>query len=317
MILNNVTIISRIDFNNITGLKEITQIVATPLPSGGFLLTWSMFSPETMYDVYAQIFNSQGNPLGKHFRVNDYTKDDQRRSVVKTIGNSVVISWQSYLQDGSGWGIFSNVYTLNVSKLFVVDDIKSVIVNQDQEKTQPIRKYFGDYNVDLSLSFYPTLVDGLDLPGWINYNGSDLIFDGYYATNAKLNIIASNSISNTSTTVTIIVNPKPLIIGGINWKWVFADQEKEYHLSNIFSDDEHNLTYEITCEYSSPRCEKMFDIKGNLLYAKFNGIGKLKVFIIAKDKFKAFNTYSFQVTVFPNQFIMIFLLILLLWSFLE
>jgi hypothetical protein len=54
---------------------------------------------------------AQGNPLGPEFRINTYTTGGQILSAVASdsSGNFVVV-WESYIQDGSDWGVFGQRY---------------------------------------------------------------------------------------------------------------------------------------------------------------------------------------------------------------
>jgi hypothetical protein len=50
-------------------------------------------------------------PLTSDIQVNGYTQDDQTLpSVASDAAGNVVIVWQSWGQDGDGWGVFANRY---------------------------------------------------------------------------------------------------------------------------------------------------------------------------------------------------------------
>jgi hypothetical protein len=54
---------------------------------------------------------SGSNPLTSEIQVNGYTQDDQTLpSVASDAAGNVVIVWQSWGQDGDGWGVFANRY---------------------------------------------------------------------------------------------------------------------------------------------------------------------------------------------------------------
>ncbi len=76
---------------------------------GRFIIVWdSKIDPDiNERDIFAQRYDSAGGPLGDEFQVNTYMADDQKRPSVAMGQNSkFVMAWQSYGQDGSGYGIF-------------------------------------------------------------------------------------------------------------------------------------------------------------------------------------------------------------------
>jgi hypothetical protein len=54
----------------------------------------------------------QGDPLGPEFRVNTFTNGKQYLPAVTADGSNgtFVVVWESFLQDGSGWGVFGQRY---------------------------------------------------------------------------------------------------------------------------------------------------------------------------------------------------------------
>lgn len=93
-----------------------TQVQASPSvafdSSGNFVVVWnSNLQDGSLPGIYAQRFGGSGGPLGSEFRVNTYTTGDQRlSSVACDASGGFVVSWTSYLQDGSGWGVFGQRY---------------------------------------------------------------------------------------------------------------------------------------------------------------------------------------------------------------
>lgn len=58
-------------------------------------------------DIFAQRYDSLGEPLGDGFQVNTYIEGDQKRPTVAMGQNrKFVMAWQSFGQDGSGYGVF-------------------------------------------------------------------------------------------------------------------------------------------------------------------------------------------------------------------
>ena len=78
---------------------------------GRFIIVWdSKIDPNiNERDIFAQRYDIAGGPLGDEFQVNTYITDDQKRpSVAIGQNRNYVMAWQSYGQDGSGYGIFGN-----------------------------------------------------------------------------------------------------------------------------------------------------------------------------------------------------------------
>jgi len=63
------------------------------------------------YGVYGQRYDSAGNRVGNEFQVNTYTTSDQEfPSVAGVSDGGFVVTWQSYLQDGSSFGVYGQRY---------------------------------------------------------------------------------------------------------------------------------------------------------------------------------------------------------------
>ena len=77
---------------------------------GDFVITWE--SPDGSSDgVYAQRYNAAGVAVGSEFRVNTTTASDQGRSAVAMDADGdFVITWESFVQDGSADGIYAQRY---------------------------------------------------------------------------------------------------------------------------------------------------------------------------------------------------------------
>ena len=74
-----------------------------------FIVVWnSKIDPDiNERDIFAQRFDSSGRTIGDEFQVNIYIEADQKRpAVAMRKGPNFVATWQSYGQDGSGYGVF-------------------------------------------------------------------------------------------------------------------------------------------------------------------------------------------------------------------
>jgi hypothetical protein len=84
----------------------------TGLNDGGFFVSWSSYLQDGSYDgVYAQIYNADGTIRVGEFQVNTNTFESQASPSITSLNDGgFVVSWQSYLQDGSGFGIYTQIY---------------------------------------------------------------------------------------------------------------------------------------------------------------------------------------------------------------
>jgi hypothetical protein len=60
--------------------------------------------------IFGQRYTAAGSPAGPEFRANTYTLGNQSAPEVNVSGASMVVLWQSELQDGSAAGIYSQKY---------------------------------------------------------------------------------------------------------------------------------------------------------------------------------------------------------------
>ncbi len=80
------------------------------LADGGYVVAWS--SPDgSGYGIYTQRYHADGTPFGGETLVNTTIADHQLYSATAGLaGGGYVITWMSYGQDGSEWGIYSQRY---------------------------------------------------------------------------------------------------------------------------------------------------------------------------------------------------------------
>ena len=91
---------------------QINPSIAS-LSNDNYIVTWHSYNQDKSENgVYGQILDSSGNKIGIEFKVNAYTNSNQESnpSVALLINTNFVIVWQSNIQDGSGYGIFGNIY---------------------------------------------------------------------------------------------------------------------------------------------------------------------------------------------------------------
>jgi hypothetical protein len=78
-------------------------------PAGDFVVVWESAGQDgSHYGIFGRRFDSTGGALGAEFQINAHTSNAQRRPVVATSPDGgFVVAWQSYLQDGSNYGVFA------------------------------------------------------------------------------------------------------------------------------------------------------------------------------------------------------------------
>lgn len=86
--------------------------------TGDFVITWmSNLQDGELYGIYAQRFNKDGTKAGNEFLVNSYTFDEQRYpDIAMNAKGDFVITWESRVQDGAGYGIFAQSYNADGTK---------------------------------------------------------------------------------------------------------------------------------------------------------------------------------------------------------
>lgn len=81
--------------------------------SGAFVVVWEsrVQDPDGSRGIVARRFEPSGQPIGEEIAVNTYATGRQvRTEVAATPGGAFVVVWDSYLQDGSSYGVFARVF---------------------------------------------------------------------------------------------------------------------------------------------------------------------------------------------------------------
>ena len=83
------------------------------LQDGSFVITWySTDQDGSGHGIYAQHFSASGDPVGNEFLVNTHTTDYQSiPSIGALTGGGYVITWSSFGQDGSEYGVYAQLFT--------------------------------------------------------------------------------------------------------------------------------------------------------------------------------------------------------------
>lgn len=98
---------SEFQVNTVTANDQESCSIAA-LQDGGFVVVWeSWLQDGSQWGIFGQRFDSGGVPVGSEFQVNSFTPDDQwQPSITALGGGGFVVTWTSWSQDGSGWGVF-------------------------------------------------------------------------------------------------------------------------------------------------------------------------------------------------------------------
>ncbi|MBN1348767.1 T9SS type A sorting domain-containing protein [candidate division KSB1 bacterium] len=91
---------------------------AAAMQNGGFVLCWESLGQDgSDSGIFVQLFDASGNRKGQEFQVNSYIDNFQERPVVAPLmDGGFVIVWISYDQDGSGYGIFGQIFNASGNK---------------------------------------------------------------------------------------------------------------------------------------------------------------------------------------------------------
>lgn len=97
--------------NSITDHFQLNPSVAAT-KDGKFIITWISYRLSQGGNIAARSFDSSGNPLGPEFQVNTFSDGYQGEPDIAVDGQgNFIIIWQSWEQDGDGFGIFGRRYT--------------------------------------------------------------------------------------------------------------------------------------------------------------------------------------------------------------
>ncbi len=111
---------------------------------GNFIVTWENYWIEnpTSSGIAARVFDQEGHSLGQEFLVNEYTSDFQGEPDTATSSTGdFVITWQSWGQDGDGFGIFARIFNQNGIPLGTEFQVNSYTSDNQQHPAIVMDKY--------------------------------------------------------------------------------------------------------------------------------------------------------------------------------
>ena len=89
----------------------------TALTDGGWIIVWHSSIQDDLIDcIFAQRYTADGSLMGDEFKVNTYTQDHQGSPGIAALSDGGwLVTWQSYGQDGSGYGVYAQRYVADGS----------------------------------------------------------------------------------------------------------------------------------------------------------------------------------------------------------
>jgi hypothetical protein len=118
---------------------------------GDFVITWASRPQDgSLYGIYAQAYLATGAADGPEFKVNTTTANSQfAPAIAMDSEGDFVITWQSDLQDGSGFGIYAQRY--GQGSVLPPEVLEATFIYQDAPQRIVYR-----FNTDVSLSLTTT-----------------------------------------------------------------------------------------------------------------------------------------------------------------
>lgn len=121
----------------VESIATLEAPLITSLTGGGFVVTWVGFgldSYRNSSDVYARLFDRNGNPVSDEILVNTHLTSTQKMAqLVSLDGGGFFIAWSSLYQDGSGAGVYGQFFDQNGTKIG-----GEVLVNTETARDQMI-----------------------------------------------------------------------------------------------------------------------------------------------------------------------------------
>ena len=112
------------------------------LEDGGFVVAWESYQYYGSYDVFARVFDDQGDPIDDEFQVNDASYTYQEDVAVSGLSDGgFVVVWESEYQDGSYDGVFGRRFDVFGD---TVGDEFQVNSETDDDQSNPDVTTLGD-----------------------------------------------------------------------------------------------------------------------------------------------------------------------------
>ncbi|KKK97792.1 hypothetical protein LCGC14_2649210, partial [marine sediment metagenome] len=124
---------SEFQVNTYTLIDQKYSSVAS-LSNNKFVITWFSDGQDgSSNGIFGQMFNADGTKNGLEFPVNTYTINSQEHpSVTNLNNNGFVITWGSYGQDGSSYGIYGQLFNEDGTKNGLEFPVNTYTTNSQQ-----------------------------------------------------------------------------------------------------------------------------------------------------------------------------------------
>ena len=98
------------------GHQSLSEVAA--LPDGGWVVTWRSDGQDgSGLGIYQQRYGANGQPIGPEQQVNTFTAGRQADSIAAALSDGGwVVAWESTGQDGSGLGVYGQIYNADGSR---------------------------------------------------------------------------------------------------------------------------------------------------------------------------------------------------------
>jgi hypothetical protein len=145
--------------NTYTTNTQASPSVAS-FADGSFVVTWYSYQQDGSENgVYGQRFNRTGGALGSEFQINNYTTSSQTSSSVTSLPDGgFVVTWMSYEQDASNYGVYAQRFTSSAVKAGA-----EFLVNTYTTDEQSFPSVASSVNNSFMVTWHSNLQDGSQL----------------------------------------------------------------------------------------------------------------------------------------------------------
>ncbi|MCV3765685.1 hypothetical protein, partial [Rhizobium sp. TRM95796] len=207
--------------NDYTSSDQYNQKI-TPLENGSFAIVWtSSYQDGSNEGVYMKIYSADGVEILGETRVNDYTASTQYLPrIVALADGGFSVTWSSYEQDGSSYGVYTKVY----------DDNGEVVLGETRvNDTTEGEQYWSDVT---------PLAKGGFVTTWMGYDASSNyeIFCKQYAADGST-VTAEFQVSAGSNSLDYFPSVLALSNGGYAVAWYTLDSSGWMPTVRIYDED--------------------------------------------------------------------------------
>ncbi|MGB0560902.1 MAG: S8 family serine peptidase [Spirulinaceae cyanobacterium] len=185
-----ISVSSEIAINSYTSDRQHNPSV-TGLNNGNFVVTWESPQDGSQDGVYGRIYDAEGNAVSNEFQVNNYSYRHQEKPAISALDDGgFLITWESWLQDGSSDSVFAQRYDSQGVK--VGEEFQVNVSSSGSQRTAAI----------------DTLTNGDVVIAWESY-GQDSDRNGIYARRFQFSTITPDPL--------IVINTSDSGIGSLRY----------------------------------------------------------------------------------------------------